>query len=252
MKVWVTGHKGMLGSEVVGALERLGYEALTTSLDISAPLEVEEALDLGRPDTVINCAGKLKSADPLDMVRANALGPHVLKQACERYNIRLIHISTDCVFSGLPDARRESYQVGDQPDPVDLYGRTKLVGESIVDSNVLVVRTSFVGMSGGLLYWLRQNQGKEVEGWDWAYWNGTSVPVLAEWLAGEADNGLTGLVQVASAEKVSKFWLLNELSNLLGLGVTVKPVNEPRIDRALAPTIPGLPPLREALERLVA
>ncbi len=250
MHVWIPGHNGMLGTEVYKALRKYGHDPLTTSIDIAEPMQVTEVLDQGKPEAVINCAGKLKDANPFAMIRANALGPHVLQRLCLERDIRLIHISTDCVFSGIPSSTRNLYHIYDRPDARDIYGRTKMVGEAIIAPNVLVVRTSFVGLSGGLVGWLRAQQGKTIEGWTQAYWNGTSVVTIADWLVQALDDGdLAGLTHVASAEKLSKYQLLLKMIDLLGLDVKVKPVETPAIDRALAPTS-TLEPLRTALERL--
>ena len=141
------------------------------------------------------------------------------------------------------------YQVTDRPDPVDVYGRTKLAGEPSGD-HVLTIRTSFVGLEGGLAAWLAEQRGT-VQGYANSYWTGTSVQTLADVLVKAAEDQLTGLHHAASAEKVSKSWLLTELVRLLGLDVKIESVDEPRIDRALEATI-ELPPLETALQRLVS
>ncbi|HEY5724172.1 MAG TPA: sugar nucleotide-binding protein, partial [Allosphingosinicella sp.] len=117
-----------------------------------------------RPKVVINCIGVVKQAtasrDPLLTLPVNALFPHQLQRLCDLGGIRLVHISTDCVFSG----RAGNYRESDIPDAEDLYGRSKLLGEVDVP-NATTLRTSIVGPepSGaqgfGLLEWFLRQPG---------------------------------------------------------------------------------------------
>ena len=248
MNIWVPGGLGMLGRAVVQVARSAGHNVTATThedCDISDPYLVKKIVDEQRLDVVINCAGAVHGEDIFDMVDANAKGPHVLAEAVK--NQRLIHISTDCVFSG--DGDGPEHAVDDLPDPRDPYGRTKLAGEPS-QPNVLVVRTSFVGVSGGLGAWLRRQDKREVDGWERYMWNGTSVDVFAQVIVEEATRGhLTGLHHAASVEHVSKFWLLRKLAEIWGLDIRVNPVDMPVVNRLLKPTI-ELPPLAWALERI--
>ena len=240
MKLWVTGWGGMLGQRVFGAATRRHHEATITSHQVCAiedPGQVMRAIEAIRPDAIINCSGAPPGSSPLEMVTANALGPHVLAST----GVRLVHMSTDCVYSGRDSA-------GIRPDPVDLYGRTKLVGESDAP-HVLNVRGSFIGPEGGFLRWLLQAQG-EVEAWTRAHWNGTSVAVMAETLVELAEGDRTGVVNVASASQTTKAWLVAFFQAHLELPITVRDVMEPRIYRVLLSDI-ELPGLYAALEGLV-
>ena len=112
---------------------------------------------------VVNCIGLVKqrpeAADAAALVRANALFPHQLRAACAQRGARLIHISTDCVFSG----DRGGYAEDDRPDPADLYGRSKLAGEP-EGEGVLTLRTSMLGReldrASGLLEWFLSVRGE--------------------------------------------------------------------------------------------
>lgn len=239
VRLWVTGSGGMLGDRVIAAAKKRGCRVMaTTHLDVAIEDagQVYEAMKFN-PHAIINCAGRLPDSDPLEMVAANALGPHVLAST----GVRLVHMSTDCVYSGRVGAGR-------RPDPIDLYGRTKLAGESDAP-HVLNVRGSFIGPAGGFLRWLLGARG-QVDGWTRAHWNGTSVGVMAEKLVELAEGDRTGVVNVASATQTTKAWLINYFKEALGLPITIRETDEPLIQRVLESDI-EMPPLSDALQALV-
>ena len=229
MRIWVTGWCGMLGSHVVRAAALRGH-AVRGSAHKDCPIDdvtrVWETAQSYRPDAIINCVGKLPGGDPLEMVVANALGPHVLATT----QIRLVHMSTDSV--GSPD----------------LYSRTKLAGESD-EPHALNVRGTFIGKEGGFLRWLMDAKG-EVEGWTQVYWNGTTVAVMAEKLVDLAEGDRTGGVNVASAVSVTKAWLVAYFKEALGLPITIRESDEPQVRRVLESHV-QLPALDDALRELV-
>ena len=105
---------------------------------------MQRALAEIKPDIVINCIGIIKqlpvAKDPLISITINALFPHQLAHACKDVGARMIHISTDCVFSG----KKGEYTEQDFPDADDLYGRTKLLGE-VAYPHCVTLRTSIIG-----------------------------------------------------------------------------------------------------------
>ena len=148
-----------------------------------APESLERVLEIARPDVVVNCIGVVKqiaaASGPVRMVRLNALFPHELAAICQARQIRLVHISTDCVFSG----RGGGYRENDIPEPVDLYGRSKLAGEPS-GHHVLTLRTSMIGweLAGrrqGLLEWFVAQRGGTVRGYRHAVFSGPTAPVLS-------------------------------------------------------------------------
>ena len=126
---------------------------------------VRGALERVKPDAVINCIGIVKQRDEakqtIPSIQVNALFPHQLADLCQESNTRLVQISTDCVFSGL----RGAYTESDTPDPVDLYGRSKLLGE-LYRSNCLTLRTSIIGWQlntfSSLLSWFSRQRGQRI------------------------------------------------------------------------------------------
>ena len=268
MRAAVFGAGGMLGAALIQELERRGVEVSPwphTAVDIADPVVVGGAFGAGHPfDVVFNAAGVLNTShDGPAMVRANALGPHVLTAATRAFNIPLIHVSTDCVFSGHAHGRR-GYTVQSQPDPRDLYGRSKLAGE--VDApGVTVVRTSFVGPEHGLWAWLgeRAAAGDTIDGWTGARWSGSTVWAVAAGLVdlidGEAgqpyrSHGFSdrappgGIIHLATEEPISKFEVLEFIDEAEDWGVGIAEFDGIRIDRELVPTH-VLEPFGDAIRR---
>lgn len=248
MYIGVLGSAGMLGKAVVEACEKLGIECIGYShhsgpgqhIDVCDPL-LER--NLRNSDVLINCTGCIRKDRPFDMVRVNALGPHNVAQS---FGGPIVHVSTDCVFSGKYD---EPYPTYYTPDPIDLYGRSKVCGE-VARDNVLNVRTSFIGFDHGLLHWAMHNEGV-VEGWSNALWSGSTVWVVADQLVRCAVNFKHGgIAHLATLEPISKFQLLGFLSYALKLPLAVKAVQLPMIDRSLEPTI-ILPSITEVAEDLL-
>jgi dTDP-4-dehydrorhamnose reductase len=199
---------------------------------------IARAIAQSGADTVINCIGIIKQApeakDPITSISINALLPHRIADLCARRGARLIQISTDCVFSG----SRGGYTEDDLPDPGDLYGRTKLLGE-VTTSGALTLRTSIIGreLRGGLglLEWLLAQQGATVRGFTRARFSGLTTNVLAEVLAQIATGGLSipdGLWHVSS-EPTPKHDLLVLARDALGVEVEIVPDDELALDRTL-------------------
>jgi dTDP-4-dehydrorhamnose reductase len=165
---------------------------------------------------------------------ANSLFPHQVAAACRDRATRLIHVSTDCVFSG----SRGGYTEEDQPDPSDLYGRSKLAGE-LSGPGVVTIRASMIGRElrtrNGLLEWLlSQPAGGAVQGYAKAVFSGPTAPELARAIVGVAADQpeLEGTFHVA-AEPISKYDLLLKLRDAFGLELRIDRSDEPVIDRSL-------------------
>jgi len=192
--------------------------------------------DLVRPDVVINCVGLVKQLseadDPLAAIPINSILPHRLARICAVSGARLIHMSTDCVFSGAKGGYREN----DFADAKDLYGRSKLLGE--VDyPNAITLRTSIIGheLSGhrSLIGWFLAQEGK-VKGFKRAVFSGLPTVELARVVRDYVipDVGLHGLYHV-SAEPINKFDLLTLVAKVYGKQIEIDPDEEVIIDRSL-------------------
>jgi dTDP-4-dehydrorhamnose reductase len=171
-----------------------------------------------RPQVVINGIGIVKqrrdAKSPISSLEINALLPHRLLEACRASGARLIHVSTDCVFSGRKGAYRES----DEPDPVDLYGRTKLLGE-VEEPPGLTLRTSIIGLElsrkTGLIEWFLAQRGV-VRGFRRAIYTGLTTLEMARLLSRILTQhpDLHGVWHVASAP-IPKYDLLVSLATKL-------------------------------------
>ncbi len=256
-RVLVLGATGMLGHKAWQELSRrfdawatvraetvselatavLDPERTITGVTVEDPGSVDRALESAGAEVVVNCVGVVKQAraasDGPVVVRGNSLFPHEVAAACRSRGARLIHISTDCVFSG----ERGAYCEDDVPDARDLYGRSKLLGE-VTGEGCLTLRTSIVGreLSGshGLLEWLVGERGRTVRGFTRAIFSGLTTEALARELAAviEENPSLEGLWH-AGGEPITKRDLLELAREALDLDVEVVPDDSVVIDRSL-------------------
>ncbi len=206
-------------------------------LEAGNPDSLLQILAAVRPDVVVNCVGIVKQVaaakDPVASLTVNALFPHRVAAACQAAGARLIHISTDCVFSGV----KGGYTEADIPDADDLYGRSKLLGE-VSGSQCLTLRTSIIGRElsrqSGLLEWFLANRQARVRGYTNAVFSGFTTQALGEilaWVIADQPT-LAGLYHVAS-EPMSKYSLLAKVSKAFGLQTEIEPYTGYRCDRSL-------------------
>jgi dTDP-4-dehydrorhamnose reductase len=212
-------------------------ENIMGGVDIDDFATVETVIEKIQPNVIINCIGiinQLKEAkDPLISIGVNSILPHKLANLCRQTDKRLITISTDCVFSGLKGVYKES----DNPDPVDLYGRSKLLGE-VNDGHNLTLRTSIIGRelykTLGLIEWFYSQRGKQVNGFHLALYSGLTTIALSDVIQKiilEHPN-LKGLYHVSSAP-INKFDLLSEVRDFAKLNIHINPDDRLKIDRSL-------------------
>ena len=151
MKVLITGSNGMLAQDLIPQLEEENWQtdAFTKNeLDITQPKLIEtRLLEIG-PEVVINCAAYTQvdqaEIDAANAKRVNRDGVRYLARLCARYQIKLVHISTDFVFDG---KQSEPYTESDTPNPTGVYGQSKLAGEKVIlteSIDALIVRTSWL------------------------------------------------------------------------------------------------------------
>ena len=203
---------------------------------VEEPATVARALDTSGASVVVNAIGIVKQAAKaaVPSIRVNALFPHELADACAARTARLVHVSTDCVFSGL----RGGYAEDDVPDASDLYGRSKLLGEVVDASHTLTLRTSIVGRelrgSNGLFEWFLSQRGARVRGFSRAVFSGLTTATLAELIADTIDRHprLHGLWHV-SASPIDKLTLLQRFRDAVGVDVGLDPDESLVIDRSL-------------------
>ncbi len=233
----------MLGGEVLGTLRhttqlaQVASQRLLTGVHADDFATIERSLDSVKPDVLINSIGLIKQQgdgqSPIPCIQINALLPHRLAQACQQRGIRLIHVSTDCVFSGA----RGHYTEQDIPDPPDVYGQSKLLGE--VHEGGLTLRTSIIGHepSGkalSLIDWFLGAKG-QLRGFTRAIYSGLPTVELARVIALVLRDHpqLQGLHHV-SAEPIDKHTLLQIVQRMYGkTDATLKADTSFVIDRSL-------------------
>ena len=257
IRVLVLGASGMLGNAVLRLFaQSSGYEAIGSARStgvlrllpqglrdrVICGVDVESFDSLtrlfvdARPDVVINCIGLVKQLaeadDPLAAIPINALLPHRLARLCDVAGARLVHMSTDCVFSGA----KGMYVEADMPDAKDLYGRSKYLGE--VDyPHAITLRTSIIGheLSGehSLVGWFLAQQGS-VKGFRHAIFSGLPTVELARVIRDHVlpHPELRGLYHV-SAEPINKFDLLKLIAKAYGKTIAITPDDTLVIDRSL-------------------
>jgi dTDP-4-dehydrorhamnose reductase len=257
MQVLVLGANGMLGNAVMRVLSerkdwrvfgtvRSGASSKLFTPDISASLitgvDVEDqdalvrVLTTVRPAVVINCIGLIKQLadgeDPLLAIPINSLLPHRLARLCELAGSRLIHVSTDCVFSG----ERGGYSEADTSDARDIYGRSKFLGE-VYYPHTITLRTSIIGhelqSAHGLVEWFLSQQGR-CKGYRRAIFSGLPTVVLARIMRDVVipRPELSGLYHVAAAP-ISKYDLLTLVARQYNKSIEIVPDDAVVIDRSL-------------------
>lgn len=229
---------GTVRSEAAKAVLPAGKHAsLIGGVDVESPDALIRAFSVSRPQVVINCVGLVKqlssAKDPLAALPINAILPHRLQRLAKATGARLVHVSTDCVFSG----NKGGYLEDDLPDAVDLYGRSKLLGE-VVAENAVTLRTSIIGpeLGGGatgLVGWFL-NQQEKAKGYRKAIFSGLPTIALARLIIDKVlpASGLSGLYHV-SAAPIDKYALLDLVRREYRKDIELEPSDEVAIDRSL-------------------
>jgi dTDP-4-dehydrorhamnose reductase len=262
MRVLVLGATGMLGSSVIkilsenlsnsifGTIQSQIYKdlfsaALKDKLIISGDLlNIECTAKLIRqisPNVIINCVGIVKqlasSDDPLRIVPINSLFPHQIARICQALKIRMIHISTDCVFSGNGNG---NYLESDISDATDLYGKTKYIGE-VSYPNTITLRTSIIGHelrnAHGLVEWFLSQSGSCV-GYSQFLFSGLPAIVLAKIIRDVVipREEMQGVFHIAS-EPISKYSLLRLIAQIYEKDIEIVPSEAIKINRTLNPRL---------------
>lgn len=253
-KILVLGANGMIGNSIFNTLSKnknfnvygtvrkkgksdyyLHAEKIVANLDVSKSQEFQKFLISFEPDLVINCIGITKHNEKINQelfLNVNSTFSHNLKNFADKLNFKIIHLSSDCVFSG----KKGNYHEKDFPDSNEIYGVSKFLGEIISDPH-LTIRTSIIGheleTSFGLLEWFL-SQKRECKGFKNAYFSGVTTLFLSRTiekiiLEKPSLNGLFHL----SGEKISKFDLLKLFSAYYSKKIKIIPEEDFKIDRSL-------------------
>lgn len=257
MKLLVLGASGMLGNAMIRVLsEKPDWQVYGTIRSNDAAHffspEIGERLISGvdvehhdvmvdlfahiQPGVVVNCIGLIKqladAGDPLQAIPVNSLLPHRIARLCALAGARLVHMSTDCIFSG----KKGNYLETDPSDADDLYGKSKFLGE--VDyPNAITLRTSVIGhelqSAHELVGWFLSQQG-HCNGFTRAIFSGLPTVALAQLVRDIVipRSDLSGVYHVASAP-ISKFDLLKLVADVYGKTIEITPSEKLVIDRSL-------------------
>jgi dTDP-4-dehydrorhamnose reductase len=233
---WCTLH-GAPTDPPLNRVELFQDRRVISHVDVLHTFEFHAMLRKFRPDVLVNCVGVIKQRvaanAALPSIRINALLPHELAALCAEWDGRLIHFSTDCVFSG----RRGGYSELDISDAEDLYGRTKYLGE-VATPNALTLRTSIIGRElkdhTSLLDWFLSQRGKTVRGFRRVIYSGVTTNQMADLVARVIGDTpmLSGLYQVVS-EPISKYDLLKLVRDAYEVDIEIEPDDREISDRSM-------------------
>lgn len=257
MKILIIGGGGMLGHKLVqvwtdkfdiwttirGKFENyekyqiFDRQKTLENVDVEDIKTLETIVEKIKPDVIINAVGIIKqiesSKDVVKTLNINSIFPHQLAEIAEKFEARLICISTDCVFNG----KKGNYTEEDISNAGDLYGKSKNLGE-VVGKNCLTVRTSIIGRelqtAHSLVEWFLSNEGKEVKGFVNAVYSGFPTIYLAEILENIIFNfkNLSGLYHVSS-EPINKYKLLQLIKDAYKIDIEIERFEDFYINRSL-------------------
>ena len=259
MKLLILGSNGLLGNTLTKYFfEKNNYETYGFLRDptklkffkrkhISRLIIIQDVLDINdlrrkikelMPDVIINCIGQTNKITGENLnniekyINLNSLFPFRLKEICDEIKSRLVHFSSDCVFSG----EKGFYSEKDNPDPTDIYGKSKLLGE-LDNENIITIRKSVIGheldSKKGLLEWFLNQEGS-VEGYNEAIFSGLTVLELARIIDMYIlpNRHINGIIHL-SAEPISKYDLLEIIAKQYNKLIKIEPNKEVKIDRSL-------------------
>ncbi len=251
IKVLILGSTGLIGHQVYHYLDTISnYDLIdisyrnkltnkTIQIDAMDEDHFLKSIKEISPDYIINCIGILideADSDHEKTIFLNALMPHKLRNLADSINARLIHMSTDCVFSGL---KGHPYIETDAKDGRDIYAKTKDLGEVICE-NHLTLRTSVFGPElkedGSELFNWFMRQTESITGYSDVYWSGVSTFELAKAVHWAIVNNITGLYHVTNNNKISKNNLLELFRKFTNKDIDIVPLSGKNIDKSYIDT----------------
>ena len=250
-RVLILGSTGLIGHQIHNYLKsNEGYELHniayrnklqenTILLDVRDENSLIEQIASINPQYIVNCIGILISGsnkDPENAIFLNAYMPHRLARLADEIDAKLIHISTDCVFSG---DKKKPYIETDEKDGRGVYARSKGLGE-IVSNKHLILRTSVIGpelkTDGEELFHWFMSQQSGISGFTKSIWSGVTTIELAKAVKWSIDNDVTGLYHVTNNTSISKHDLLKLFKKYTKKDINIKPVGGNNIDKSFIDT----------------
>lgn len=233
MKIVIFGSSGMLGrylrcylseSFEVIPLQRQDYDL--SKLEYSTLFQLLQSKNIQENDIIINAAGVIPQAkyqrnlNNRLYLTINSLFPVILSSICQQLKVKMIHITTDCVFSGL----KGNYNEQDKHDETNDYGLSKSLGEM---ASATIIRTSIIGEElankRSFLEWVRSNKGCQINGYTNNLWNGVTCLQLTEIIKQIIDRKIfwTGIRHIFSPRSVSKFQLIKMINQIYNLKIQI-------------------------------
>ncbi len=249
MKFLILGSTGMAGHLITTYLRESGHEVYGMSrrkiasqvdivLDVTHFEELAKIIRDGAFDCVVNCVGVLNRAaedNKTLAIRLNSELPHFLAKTTADLQVKIVQLSTDCVFSG----KRGGYRENDFPDGKTFYDRTKALGELVDDKNI-TFRNSIIGSDLerdgiGLLNWFLQQKGN-VNGYTKSIWSGVTTLFLAKMIERAVNENIHGLYQLTNNTPITKCELLKLFAQIFGREIKISPVEGVAVDKTLINT----------------
>ena len=250
-RVLILGSTGLIGHQVYNYLKGSGLYELhniayrnklqenTILLDVRDENNLIEQIVSIKPQYIVNCIGILISGsnkDPENAIFLNAYMPHRLARLADTIDAKLIHISTDCVFSG---DKKEPYIETDEKDGRGVYAKSKGLGE-IFSNKHLTLRTSVIGpelKTDGeeLFHWFMNQQG-DISGFTKVIWSGITTIELEKAVKWSIENTITGLYHVTNNSSISKYELLKLFKKYTKKDIDIKPVYGNNVDKSFIDT----------------
>tara|TARA_B110000003_G_C16577770_1_gene506849 strand:- start:353 stop:1228 length:876 start_codon:yes stop_codon:yes gene_type:complete len=243
MKVIILGGDGMIGHKIYQSLYNSGLDLIVTSRKKRHNLKIDfnksevfnidvfnedikKILKIYKPNYIVNCIGittRRFGENNIDKITfCNSKFPHILSEWAQKNNSKLIHFSTDCVFSGITG----DYTENSTPDASDIYGFTKAKGEVLNCDNTLTIRTSMIGREvynqTELLEWILSQNNKEISGYVKAIYSGVTTCWMGNVIARiiKENINLSGLYNISS-NSISKYELINLLCDTFNLNIKI-------------------------------
>jgi len=250
-RILVLGSTGLIGHQVFNYLQANGQYELydfayrkklqrgTILLDAREEFNFLNSIANVAPDIIVNCMGILineSNQNPENAIFLNAYIPHRLARLADEINAKLIHISTDCVFSGENDS---AYIETDRKDGLGMYSKTKNLGE-IIDENHLTLRTSVVGPElkkdgSELFHWFMLQSGT-ISGYTKSIWSGVTSVELARAVEWSIRKDIIGLYHVTNNTSISKFNLINLFQKYTSANIKIIPTDGQKNNKSFADT----------------
>ena len=246
MKIFIFGSNGMLGNYVklylsksyeIIALTRKDYDISNLSIDSLSQLLLNK--NIQKDDIIINCAGiipqasKQRTLDTRLYFQVNSLFPVILSQVCQKFETKMIHITTDCVFSG----KTGNYDENSIHDEINDYGMSKSLGELC---KATIIRTSIIGEEinnkRSLLEWIKSNKNNTINGYINHFWNGITCLELSKIIFKIINKNLywSGIRHIYSPRSVTKYELAIIINDIYNLNITI---NKYRTEESIDKTI---------------